>query len=270
MSENNCAELLFDNRKIKSVNANGRGRSTLSVSLATLEKRYVADGGLTYLATLVNTSCSTLKEVRMTSDLGAQEGNKPLVFCKETALYVNGEYSGEVPSCSDGKSVTFTIASLGTDDNVLVVYKTKLSAYASLEPGSVITSRVSVAARGICQPSVAEIETQVGDFTDVVMFKTETRNGKQAANTYTLYNYGNTEASDAVLIDTFSPLLYITSVETGGEKIPASDYTYVDGTVRLPSAGHKLSVPVARFSRSPSGEVVTIPGSKEIIIKGTL
>ncbi|MDD4124662.1 MAG: hypothetical protein PHW77_02875 [Eubacteriales bacterium] len=274
MSQNksNRAELTFDSGKIKPIyvdreNENG----IIKLSLTTLEDSYTADSGLTYIATIVNTSSSSMKDVRIVPNFGAAEGPAPLVLCGGAALYVNGEYSGSVSAFRDGKSVVFGIALLGAGDNVLVLFKTKISAYAPRELGSSIKNKITVFARKLNPPAVTVVETRVDDYTDVVMFRAETRDDKQSVTTtYTLYNYGNTDAADAVLTDTFSPAPNITHVNAGGETLLSSHYTYVSGTIKLPSAGYKLIIPAASFSRSPSGEVITIPGSKVITVKGTL
>ncbi len=167
--------------------------------------------------------------------------------------------------------MTFTVATLGTDDNVLLIFKARIGPYAPLERGSVIKSGITVTAKELRLPSSANTESRVADFADVVMFKAETKDGGNSFTVvYTLYNYGNTEAADASLSDTYRSAPYITSVETGGVKLPASDYTYVGGEIKLPARGAKLTVPAAGFSRSPSGEVITFPGSRTVTVKGIL
>ena len=90
--------------------------------------------------------------------------------------------------------------------------------------------------------------------------------------TFEISNYGNSEAREIVLNDTFVPLLNDITVRINGVEIPDSDYDYDGGTLRLPNEnGDEIIIPPAEFIVNPStGVITTVPSKITISVSGTL
>lgn len=237
----------------------------ISLNLRTLEDYYTPDGGITYIASMVNRSYSPVKEARLEINLGNDANDKPLSLCGKAKIYVNGELSGNTEGYDEENRYVFTLPVLGTDDRVNLIFKTKLTSYAGRKKGSVITNKIALNAKSLEAPTFAEIRTPVDDYTDIIMFREKVHTSEGGfCITYTLYNYGNSPADNAKLTDTFSPIPHITEVTVEGRILPASKYTYVNGIINLPD----LQLPPAEFYRSPSGEILPLPKGIRVTVKG--
>ena len=92
--------------------------------------------------------------------------------------------------------------------------------------------------------------------------------------TYTIriFNYGNTVAENVQLSDAFDPAPANITVTRNGVIVPATDYTYENGVLTVPSnATVGDTVPPASFSRDPQTGVVSVaPGVVEYVITGAI
>lgn len=237
--------------------------SPIRLQLKTIDDGYTPKGGITYVASIVNTSFNSIRDAMLFTDLGSHDGKKTLSLCGRGKLYVNGDFSGEIEGREEEGFAVFKILRIGTNDNINLWFKAKPTTYAGLETGSVIKNRVSLKANGLEKNGEAEVVTPVECYTDIIMFKAQnTDQSDMVYLVYNLYNYGNTAATDTVLTDTFSPPVFITGVFVDENPVKVTDYTYINGAVRLPG----IAVPSATFNRTPSGEVVTYPGKTEVTI----
>ena len=87
-----------------------------------------------------------------------------------------------------------------------------------------------------------------------------------------IYNYGNVEAENVVLSDTFNPAPTNITVSRDGTVLIGTDYTYIDGTLRVPATDSvNITVPAATFVRDPETCIVSVePGVVEYVIRGTI
>lgn len=97
--------------------------------------------------------------------------------------------------------------------------------------------------------------------------------GSTITYTFTLYNYGNTAATDVVLRDAFNPAPGNLSVSINGTAVPSSGYTYTAGVLTLPDTGAAttLTVPAATFTQDTTTGVVSVtPGVTTVVVTGTI
>ena len=96
--------------------------------------------------------------------------------------------------------------------------------------------------------------------------------GDTVTYTIRIYNYGNIDAENVQLTDTFTPAPTNVSVSRNGVVLAGTDYTYVNGTLTVPATGIAAdTVPAAVFTRDPvTGEVTVTPGVVEYVITGTI
>ena len=97
--------------------------------------------------------------------------------------------------------------------------------------------------------------------------------GEPMTYTFVINNYGNTEATDIVLTDSFDPAPDNITVQVNGVVIPATDYEYVNGVLTLPTAPGttELSLPPATITQDlATGEGTIVPSSLTVTVTGTI
>ena len=117
----------------------------------------------------------------------------------------------------------------------------------------------------------------MADYADVSIVKdmspSTITDGSTITYTFTLYNYGNTAATDVVLRDAFNPAPGNLSVSINGTAVPSGDYTYTAGVLTLPDTGAAttLTVPAATFTQDTTTGVVSVtPGVTTVVVTGTI
>ena len=96
--------------------------------------------------------------------------------------------------------------------------------------------------------------------------------GDTVTYTIRIYNYGNIAAENVSLSDTFNPAPENITVSRGGTVLPATEYSYINGTLTVPSTEQStISVPPATYTRDATSGIVTLtPGIVEYVITGTI
>jgi uncharacterized repeat protein (TIGR01451 family) len=96
--------------------------------------------------------------------------------------------------------------------------------------------------------------------------------GDTVTYTIRIYNYGNIAAENVVLTDTFNPAPENITVSRDGVLLIGTDYTYVNGTLTVPSTAQSpVTVPAATFIRDVTTGIVNVtPGMIEYTITGTI
>ena len=270
-----------------------RGTATSNVATATvedaleatktsLETSYRANDEITYIITVANNCCAGETAVTVTDNLGSftpagcPAAVNPLTYVGPANLYIDGVLSSslEVDDAEDTE-VSFTIPSLASGSNAIIIYKAQVNEFAPLAEGSTIENTATVTMTGACTQTAEISDTiDVASYADVSIVKSmSTCPGGCNAITYTfeLYNSGNSPATNVALTDTFNPVPTITAITVDGDEIEPTEYTFENGTLTLPggTATQTITVPAATVTTTCEGTTV-VPGNTEIVVTGTL
>lgn len=260
---------------VASVTLNGAITGT-KTSLGTT---YRSDEDITYVITLQNTSDVAKNNVQVSDNLGTYiigglTTATPLDYVGPTQLFVNGTPIGElIPTVTDS-NVVFLIPTIPAGGNVVIVYRVRINEFAPIVAGSTITNTASYIGDETCNDFSVDNVITVEEFADVRIFKSMSPDpivcGTPITYTFTLYNYGNSAATNVTLVDTFSPAPATVTVTLDGVQVESSDYTYVGGTLTFPTGAAQLTLPPATFETEADGSVTVTPSVTTITVTGVL
>lgn len=252
----------------------------LSIEKTAVGDSYNGTDEITFVLSFTNTTTATFTNLVISDDLGAYNvpgstaAATPLDFIGPAALYINGAFVSYIQGQTGQNGVTFNVGSLGSGDNAIIVYKTNVNDYAPFASGSTITNTAVVTADGLAESASAQSTVDIGEYADVSIVKTMSpdpiQSGDTITYTFALYNYGNTDATNVVLTDAFSPAPVISNISINGNSIPATEYSYVGGVLTLPVGTNTLTIPAATYTQSSTGLVTKIPGLVTVTVVGTL
>ena len=254
--------------------------SSLSFSKTTLGTTYSANTPVTYVLSVTNSSTAPITNVVITDDLGTFTLDTteltPLTFVEPALLLINGQDSTAqltVDSTTAG-SLVFTIPTLAPSATANIIYNALPNEFAALASGSFITNNATLSSDSDCADGAATATVTVADAADIEVVKTMSPNpvvcGDTVTYTIRIYNYGNIDAENVVLTDTFTPAPENITVYRNGVMLEGTGYTYIDGTLTVPATAGD-TVPAAVFTRdATTGEVSVTPGVVEYVITGTI
>ena len=241
------------------------------VTKTALDTAYRQGEQITYVVTVTNSSSAPLTNITITDDNGAfslASGATvyPLTYVGPTNVYVNGLFSQNLTPQITQTQTVWTLPSLAANSTATLLYKMEPNQYAALVSGSSITNTIRVTNPTITEPTVATHTLPVASYSDVSILKAMTPDpvteGAPLTYTFTMYNYGNTPATNVVLTDSFAPAPEtITNVSVNGTALAATDYTYASPVLTVPSTtGQAITIPAATYTTSQSGEITVNPG----------
>jgi len=97
--------------------------------------------------------------------------------------------------------------------------------------------------------------------------------GETITYSFSLYNYGNTEAKNVTLNDTFTPAPGSINVYLDSQEISPTDFSYSSGTLTLPTynSGISVTIPAANFIQDTvTGLIAIEPGMISITATGQI
>lgn len=257
-------------------------QDALSVQKSTLGNTYRANDEITYVLAMSNTGTTPLTDLSITDDLGTYTlpgsvSATPLTYVGPALLYINGTYNTTVTPTINANNIVFPIGSLPAGANAILLYRADTNGNAQLFPDSTITNTATFNATGLPAPITASATVTVENYASVQILKSMSPNpvsgGGTLTYTFTLYNYGNTEATGVVLSDTFNPAPTNIAVTLNGVTVPSASYTYTSGTLTLPVTGAAttITVPAATITQNDTTGAVTVsPGTTVITVTGTI
>ena len=202
----------------------------------------------------------------------------PLSYAPPALLLINGQdVSGQLSVDSTSPAtLLFSFASLPAGATANIVYRASVNEYAPLELGASIENTATLTSDSDCADGTASATVNAIAAANVSVFKQMSPNpvvcGDTVTYTIRIYNYGNIDAENVILSDTFNPAPDNITVSRNGVLLLESDYTYANGTLTVPStATNPVTVPAATFVRDANTGIVTVtPGTVEYIITGTI
>lgn len=271
---------------------------SISLSKLSLNKTYSPNETIFYILDVTNSGKTEVQNLVLSDNLGTyplgasttdniyeSEHNytsdrnhvaTPLSFIGPAQLYIDGVFDCEITPLELGNSIQFTIPCIPSGSNAMILYKAVVNNAAPLALGSVITNIVTYN-DGSRETISTETELKIAESADVKIVKSMNpsvlSSGDKITYTFTLYNYGNIDAINVVMTDTFSPAPTNLSITVGGRNIDESNYIYVDSTLTIPSSNtvFPVKIPAATFIQDEiTGIVSSEPGVLNIVVEGIL
>ncbi len=254
----------------------------ITASKTSLGSTYTEGDEITYILSVTNGSAGAVSDITVSDNLGTYTLDTvtvtPLRYIGPAYLYINGVYNTELTPAITANSISFTLPSVPAGANAIVIYRAEVRNTAPLASGSTITNTATFASAALGESLNESNTVTVADYARLNIVKSMAPNpvtgGSQLTYTFAIYNYGNEDAADVVLTDTFSPAPTGISVSVNGTAVSASDYTYTGGTLTLPAAtgtSYEITVPAATFTTNAATGVVTVtPGITTVEVTGTI
>lgn len=278
----NFATLSYGNNTITSNVVTGEIQEALSINKTSLLSNYVPGDTVTYVVNLINDGTFGFGTLTLTDNLGAYNSGLNIVYpltyvAGSLRYFVNGEVQ-TTPTVSATAPLTITGINLAGTTVGTLVYQAVVNEFASPETDGTITNTVTLTGTGVSNPVTAEetIAALIGPrlaITKTLSPEVVSENG-QITYTFTIENFGNTEATSAlgvVLTDNFDPILDIVSVTFNGTSWLAPDnytYTVTDGAFRTNDG--EITVPAATYTQNPDGSYNVTPGISTLVVVGNI
>ena len=256
--------------------------SAISFTKSTLGETYGEDDVITYILSMTNTSASTITNVSITDDLGTFVFGtlelSPLTYTAPALLLIDGQdVSAQLTvDTSTAGSLVFSFPALPAGATANIVYRAAVNEYAPLDVNASVTNTATLTSDSDCADGTATATITAVSAANVSVFKQMSPNpvicGDTVTYTIRIYNYGNIAAENVVLTDTFNPAPENITVSRDGVLLIGTDYTYVNGTLTVPSTAQSpVTVPAATFIRDVTTGIVNVtPGMIEYTITGTI
>lgn len=277
----NQATLSYRNNVVTSNVVTGTILEVLSTTKNALVGSYASGDTVTYVISISNSGSSAMTGVNVTDDLGAYTFGAttlvPLTYVDGSlAYYINGVLQ-PTPTVVGAPALTVSNLTIPAGGNAILVYEATVNEFAPLAAGGEITNTATVTSGNelvTASETVTVRNAPLLSITKGLSPTTVSENG-QLTYTFTLQNFGNTEAvatDNVVVSDTFDPALENITVVYNGDTLVANvDYTYDQATGVFTTVPGRITVPAATFVQDPvSGEWVISPGVSTLAVTGTI
>ena len=279
----NQATLTYNGVSTNSNVAYGEIVDVLSATKTPVESSYSQGETVTYTVALRNTGGNQLNNLTVTDDLGAYQFGAttvyPLTYVANSVLYyVNGVLQA-APVVTAEQPLTITGINIPANGDAVIVYQAVANSFANPEVGGVITNTATVTGDGLSAPVVATANVDAATAALLSISKTITPNqvvdNDRVTYTFIIQNAGNeavTATDDAVITDTFDPILTALTVTLNGMALAeGTDYTYNAATGLFQTTNGTITVPAATYTVDPvTGEYTLTPGISTLTVTGTI
>lgn len=256
--------------------------SAIGFTKTSLGNTYSDNSTLTYILTVTNASANAITGSSITDNLGTYAFGTteltPLDYIAPAVLLINGQdVSAQlVVDASTAGELIFNIPTIPAGATANIIYKAQVNDYAPLAIDSSIINTSTFESNSECADSTASSTVSVANIANISIIKQMCPNPVICGDTITysikIYNYGNTAAENVILTDEFNPAPTNITVSRDGILLLGTDYTYVDGTLTVPSpSATTITIPPATFTQDPiTGLISVVPSIVEYTITGTV
>jgi len=279
----NQATLSYNDVVTNSNVATGELLEVLSATKRAVRNEYGDGNSVTYVVSILNSGTTPITGLTVSDDLGAYTFNGetlyPLSYREGSLLYyVNGVLQAD-PTVTAGPPLTVSGISVPGGGNAVIVYEATVNQFAPLGVDGSIVNTATVSGGGITTPVTAsETVTALSGANLMInksIYPTTVSENSRVTYTFTIQNYGNTEAvatDNATLTDIFDPALSdLVVVFNGNTWSEGTNYTYDEATGSFVTVPGQITVPAASYVQdAESGVWTTVPGVSVLTVTGTI
>lgn len=279
----NQATLTYNGTTTASNVVTGEILEVLSAQKNAVVDEYTAGDDITYVISILNTGTTPLTGLTLTDNLGAYTFNTqtltPLTYLEGSVRYYANGVLQAAPTVTATAPLTLTGLSVPAGGNAMILYEAVPNPYAPRAAGSTIINTATINGTGIttavtASETAAAAERAALSINKAISPQTVTENGT-LTYTFTIQNSGNTAvtaADNAVINDTFNPILSNLTVSLNGTPLTAdTDYTYNQITGQFALTPGRITVPAAAYTQdAETGAWITEPGVSILTISGTV
>lgn len=279
----NQATLTYNGQSTNSNIAYGEILDVLAVTKTPVENSYSQGETVTYTVALRNTGGNALNGLTLSDDLGGyQFGNTtvyPLTYVEGSVLYYVDGVLQPAPAVTAGPPLVITGINIPANGDAVIVYQAVANSFANPEIGGTITNTVTVIGDGLSAPITAEATVDALTTAALSISKSITPSqvvdNDRVTYTFVIQNTGNeavTATDDAVITDTFDPILTALAVSFNGTPlVEGTDYTYNEATGLFTTLPGAITVPAATYTvDTTTGEYILTPGISTLTVTGTI
>ncbi len=278
----NYATLSYTGGTTNSNTVTGELLEVLSASKEAISNNYTARDDITYVISIINSGTTAFTGLTVTDDLGAYTYNSDTLYPLEytngsVRYYINGVLQ-TAPTVTAGPPLVISGINVPANGNAIIVYETKATNYAPLGIEASITNTATISGTGLATSLTATETINMENRADLSVNKsvcpsTVTENG-QLTYTFVIQNFGSvaaTASDEAVLTDTFDPILSSISVTFDGTAwTQTTNYTYDTTTGVFSTVAGQITVPAASYSQNADGTWTVTPGTATLTVSGTV
>lgn len=260
-------------------------QEAVSVSKTALSDSYFQLSEIPFIIEVTNNGFEEIKNLTVQDDLGSYTLNQnicgskftPLTYIGPSLLYIAGKFHSNLTPTTLQNKIEFKIESIPAKSTALIIYKTITNEFSPLALDSEITNTVTVTSESLSNIKEASSTVKVRNSADIKIIKNMSPNpvlaGEKITYSFSLYNYGNTDATNVVLTDTLSPSPANISAKLDSNDLQTMHFSYIDGNLTIPSANSDLniSIPAAKFIQNNITGLISVkPGITTITVSGQI
>ncbi len=276
----NRATVTYGGNQISSNTAQGEIIDPLSVRKYAINDSYSADGLITYVAVIANSSDTAMSAVSFTDDLGAYAFGGgtvyPLNYSENSIRYFSDGTLQTPPAVTSANGLSVTGLTVPANGEVMLIYQAQANSYAPLGTQGEITNTAYATSASGTQTESASATVSADASPQLSVNKSispvPVTDGGTVTYTFVIQNTGATAADDVVLSDLFDPLLSDITVTYNGTPWTGTDnYTYNETSGQFDTRSGSITVPAAEVTQNTAtGEWSVTPSTVTLTVSGTV